>query len=358
MSKGAHVLTPNLAKRARTQGTPLIDGRTVTFVWLGESAPLLAGDFTDWERGRPVEMTQAGRNLWVHRLELPGDAYMEYAFLDGEERLPDPYNPRTTPNGVGNDNHYFYMPQSGPTPLARPRRGIQHGVVSLHSLEADSLVATGKRKLALYQPPGDDPAPLLLVWDGDDYLRRARLPVIVDNLIAQGRIQPIALAMVQNGGPARMLEYGCSDTTLLFLHEVLLPFAREHLNLLDSPAQPGVFGVLGASMGGLMALYTALRMPHIFGKALCQSGAYAFGAFDTITYDLAHSGDPQAVKIWLEVGQYDFQSLIPANRRMCDLLGECGYTFEYREYPAGHNYPAWRDQLWRGLEYLFPPVRE
>ena len=58
----------------------------------------------------------------------------------------------------------------------------------------------------------------------------------------------------------------------------------------------------------------------------------------------------------MDAGLYDFKSLLAANRRMQDLLAKHNFTFEYREYPAGHNYPAWRDELWRGLEYLFPPT--
>ena len=41
-----------------------------------------------------------------------------------------------------------------------------------------------------------------------------RLHAIVDNLIAQRRIRPVALAMVENEGGARALEYLCSDATI------------------------------------------------------------------------------------------------------------------------------------------------
>ena len=51
---------------------------------------------------------------------------------------------------------------------------------------------------------------------------------------------------------------------------------------------------------------------------------------------------------------YYFKSLLPANRDMADLLSARGYPVTYREYPGGHNYPAWRDEVWRGLEKLFP----
>jgi enterochelin esterase family protein len=50
------------------------------------------------------------------------------------------------------------------------------------------------------------------------------------------------------------------------------------------------------------------------------------------------------------------ETLLEPNRRMRALLEARGMLVGYREYPAGHNYTAWRDDLWRGLEALFPLV--
>jgi enterochelin esterase-like enzyme len=349
-------LTNEFSQRVQTCGNPLIDGHTATFVWLGDQIPILVGDFTDWERGAPAEMRPVDEEVWIYQLELPLDAYIEYAYLEGEDHLPDPFNPHTTPTGVGKRNHYFYMPQAAPSPLTKSQRRRQRGLVTKHVLPTEGLLAGRQRQVWLYQPPVDDPVPLIVVWDGKDYLRRARLPIMLDNLIAQQRIQPVALALVQNGGAARTVEYACSEASLLFLQVALLPLAYTHLNLLDFSTHIGAFGVLGASLGGLMALHTALRLPQIFGKALCQSGAYSLGFFDTISFDLVRSADPSAVKVWLDVGLYDFENLLSANQRMRDVMAERGFTFEYRQYPAGHNYPAWRDEVWRGLEFLFPPA--
>ena len=71
--------------------------------------------------------------------------------------------------------------------------------------------------------------------------------------------------MVANGGPARTVEYTCSEATLAFLLQKVLPSARRELNLVDETREPGVHGVLGASLGGLIALYTGLRAPEVFG---------------------------------------------------------------------------------------------
>jgi enterochelin esterase family protein len=188
---------------------------------------------------------------------------------------------------------------------------------------------------------------LVVVLDGPDYLR-GRLTVILDNLIALGRIQPVALAMVANGGQARSVEYLCNDATVGFLVKVVLPLAQAVLPLVDIQKSPGAYGIMGASLGGLMALYGGLRLPNIFGKVLSQSGAFFP---ESIVNDMVQCWDVNQVKIWMDAGLYE--GLCEDNQRMHAALSSHGYDVTYNEYPAGHNYSAWRDDVWRGFEHLF-----
>ncbi len=341
-------MTHPLLQRARVEGTPLIDGETATLVWRGPNPPHIIGDFNDWERGlKPLKMKRAGPGVWAAKLELPRDTYMEYALVRGSRRVLDPFNLHKLWNGINAYNHFFYMPEAAPTPLAKRWRAVPHGTVTRHIVRAPFLVADGKRPVYLYQPPANahEPCPLIVVYDGPDYLRRAQLTTLVDNLIAQKRIRPVALAMIENGGPARFMEYACSESTLAFVLSQVVPLARQHLNLIDPDQSPGAYGVLGASMGGLMALYTGLRLSHIFGKVLAQSGAFSINTFDHVVYDLAQHGPLRPLEIWMNVGRYDMLELLAANRRMLEVLMNKGYRLTYREYNAGHNYPAWRDEV-------------
>lgn len=344
-------MTHLMIGRAQAEGAPLVDGEVATFVWRGKKAPQLAGDFNDWNTAGGPRWKALVPGVWQCKLKLPRDAYIEYAYFRGEKRLLDPFNPRTTPNGMGATNNFFYMPDGAPTPLAERRPGVPRGVVTRHTVETQQLIAGARRTVYLYQPYTPEPCPLLVVYDGPDYLRRARLTRIVDNLIAQKRIQPIALAMIDNGGPARMVEYGCADMTLGFVVQCVLPLARKHLHLVNVERQPGAYGVLGASMGGLMAVYTAMRMPHVFGRVLSQSGAFRLGDYELVVADLVRDGSLKPIRIWMDVGRYEW--LLPASQKMHALLRDKGYAVEYREYNGGHNYPAWRDDIWRGLEWLF-----
>lgn len=343
----------DIKKRVLNEGTPLIDGNRVTFVWMGRRAPQLRADFSDWEIGEPVDLIEVCKNLWTYQIEIPDGAYIEYAYFEGLERITDSHNARTTPNGLGATNHYFYMPGAKPTPLARRNRTVPRGTVTRYQVETLNYVYGKHRTVYLYQPPTAEPVPLVLVWDGREYLKRARLPVMLDNLIAQGRTQPVALALVFNNSKARLSEYGCSEGSLAFVYKCLLPLAQRNLNLIDIQANPGSYATLGASMGGLMALFTALRLPDIFGKVISQSGVFCLETYKSVVFDLIESGDQKSLQVWMDVGKYDVSLLLAANRTMAPLLKSKGYMVEYREYDAGHNFPAWRDEVWRGLEFMF-----
>ncbi|WP_375767721.1 alpha/beta hydrolase-fold protein [Archangium gephyra] len=340
-----------LEQRARSEGTPVIDGETATFVWRGRKPVSVAGDFLDWS-GEPIPLKEVAPGLWTHTLTLPRDTYVEYALQDAKgRRVRDPLNERLTSNGFGDFNHYFHMPESRPTPLAQRQRDVPRGTVTRHLVETQELCVGRERAVHLYAPPTSEPCPLVVVFDGPDYLKRAKLPTLVDNLIAQGRIRPIALALVANGGPARTVEYTCSEATLVFLLDKVLPLARAELRLVDETREPGVHAVLGSSLGGLIALYTGLRAPHVFGHVLSQSGAFSVWNRDFVVFDLARSAPSHPLDVWLDCGH--FEALVEGNERMLPVLRASGHRAEYREYHGGHNYSAWRDHVWRGLEWLF-----
>ncbi len=340
-------------KLVAEKGNPLIEGDRVTFYWFGKDAPALMGDFSDWTL--PLPMTAVARGVWRHIRHFKEDAYIEYAYFRGEERVPDPYNPQTTPNGLGAVNHYFYMPQGSPSPLTISQSAFPQGAVKRFQLPCNGFLTGKTRAVHLYHPPVKGELPLWVVWDGKDYLRRGHLVTILENLIHAGRITPVALAMVDapRDDTQRMIEYAGGELTLAWLSQVLLPFAAEQLPLVDLKQRPGAFGVLGASMGGLMALHTALRLPGVFGKVLSQSGAFALGDYQPLVHDFVAHGEVLPLDIWMDVGIYE--SLLASNRSMYAELRERGYRVSYREYSGGHNYPAWRNDLWRGLEALLAP---
>jgi enterochelin esterase family protein len=345
-----------LLERVQHGGNPIIDGDQATFVWQGDApAPLLMGDFTNWGE-KPLKLTHVERDVWAHTVTLPRDAYIEYAFAhkpDIEERLSDPHNARTLWNGVDSINYSFTMPDFVPSPLLARGANVKRGTVTEHHIAGGRWLASSHRRVQLYQPPVDDPVPLVVVWDGGDYIARAKLNIIVDNLIAQGRIRPIALACIDNGQQARMAEYFCNDSTLVYVTDHVIPYAAARMKLIDPRTQPGAYGALGASMGGLMALYAGLRMPHLFGQIVSQAGAF-FNS-ELVEYmvidQLVETLPVKPLKIWQDIGTLDW--LLPGNRAMHERLVRKGYAVTYQETGGGHNYTIWSHVVGQALETVY-----
>ncbi|MBI5933223.1 MAG: esterase family protein [Chloroflexi bacterium] len=346
-------------ERARREGHPLIDGNRVTFLWQGDSAPHLIDDLHGWD-DHPQKLRRVSPGLWAASFDLARDAYLEYSFLDPstgsgqspttKSRLRDPLNKKRIWNGINAYNHFFYMPEAAPSPWTIRPREVARGTISSHTVDTWMMKFPGKRAVKLYHPPAKERIPLLVVYDGPDYLSRGRLPIIVDNLITAKRIRPIAMAFLPNGGARRGAEYACSDATLAWIEHDVLPLARRELKLLDIKKHPGAFGVLGASFGGLMSVYTGLRLPDIFGRVLSQSAVFETEGRDFVAVDLIRHA-PARPKIHMDCGRMDF--LIEDNRRMIPLLRERGFDLTYHEYGGAHNYTSWRDNIHLGLEEMF-----
>lgn len=335
---------------ARTTGSPVLEENTATFLWQGASPVALIDDTHGWEAG-PQLMVPAAPGLWTITLQLPTDAYVEYAFQDpaSGERILDPMNPQHVWNGLDGDNNYFYMPDAAQSDLVEVARGTPRGTLTRFQVGTGEFAAGRRRGVTLYQPPGRSPLPLLVVLDGPEYLRRGRLNVIVDNLIATGLIHPFAMAFVQGGGAARTIEYSCSEATLAFLFHCVIPLAQEQLQLVPPGGAP--YGILGASLGGSMAVFAGLRMPHVFGKVLSQSGAFRQPEGESVVMDLVRNLPPPEVDFWLNAGCFDDQ--LEENRELAALMDRRGFRRSYREFSGGHNYTCWRNEIGRGLVRLF-----
>lgn len=364
-------MTHPLLEQAQHEGHPLIQGNRVTFLWEGDAPPAVLGDFNLWGQfdSHPVQpMTPLADKLWSLELTLPADAYFEYVYkslvIEEEDlengllppNLDDPLNTRKITNGMGGFHYFFNMPEARHTPLVKAGRKVARGKVTRHKIDNPWVFAKSKgpRDCWLYAPPTEEPAHLLVVLDGRDYLERAGITEILDNMFAYHQIGPVALAMIDSVSNSRMVEYQASDATISALGLEIVPLAQRELNLIDIQQQPGAYGILGASMGGLMALYAGLRLPHLFGHIISQSGAFnpnlPVGAEPLIT-ELIRYLPKRDLKIWQDVGQ--FERLLDINRTVHPLLVEKGYEVTYREFPGGHNFTSWRDQLPAALQVMF-----
>jgi enterochelin esterase family protein len=203
--------------------------------------------------------------------------------------------------------------------------------------------------------------------DAEVYTTDIPVPIILDNLLAAGKIPPIVAVLVGNvrvdQQAVRTRELSCLPAFSNFLVEELLPWIRSQYRV-TSPAADTIIG--GASRGGIAAICAALEYPQQFGNVLTQSGFFVykdrnwFKRVDPASARDAEAEDEMAwehygvlmheiaqrprlpLRFYLDVGKFenDFHpSPLIANRHLRDVLIAKGYEVKYQEF-AGHHSPA------------------
>lgn len=342
---------------------PIVEGTKVTFVFHGDVSRVA---LRHWVYGLPtaVPLTRApGTDLWYHVLELPEGSRVEYKFevtVGQETRLVrDPLNDRLArdPFGANSVCHaagYTVPDWIHEDPAARK------GSVEDRVFRSEAL--GGERRVMLYRPARYRETrsyPLLVVHDGHDYDRFASLTTILDNLIHRRDIPGLVVAMTDP--PDRMEQYRDSAEHARYVAEELVPSLERELPLVGEPEGRGL---MGASLGAVASLSTAIRYPEMFGRLLLQSGSFAFSdigshdrspVFDPIAEMVnRYRADPFRVseKVFMSCGTYE--SLIYENRSLVPLLQRTGMDVRFVEARDGHNWENWRDRLREGLAFLFP----
>ena len=263
-------------------------------------------------------------------------------------------------------------PREGQALTRGGRTSVPRGVVTEHRLEHYDWAIGRRRRLWIHRPAGYQARdlPLLVVLDGNDYLR-ARMDRLNDALIAAGRMAPVVTAFVANAGRDRMVEYACSEMTLGFLVGFVLPTVQRELGIevdderdaaerraahgrSDGDVARGPVTILGASAGGLMAMHAGLRLPGVFGQVIAQSGAWELDGHELVPFDLVRDGPVRPIRIWMDAGRYEW--LFDGNERMAALLRERGYDVTYRRFSGGHNWTSWLEELVVALPAAFPPA--
>ncbi len=342
---------------------PLVDGTDVTFVFRGAADSVnLRCWISGLDTAQPFQAL-AGTDLWATTIELPKGSRIEYKLevtRQGKRKLildplnkviaHDPFGANSVCQGFG----YERPEWASHDPLSR--------LGALEQKRIDSQAFGEARDIQVYLPATfrkNRRYPLLIVHDGDDYLRYADLKIVLDNLTHRLEIPPMIVALTQS--PDRLAEYAGNDKHAQFLAEDLLPFMSTEYPLMDSVDSRCV---MGASFGGVATLHAAWRYPEHFGCLLLQSGSFAFSdlgrhkrgpVFDPVVRFMNEFREQPcrpADRVFMSCGVYE--SLIYENRSLVPHLQSKGVDLRFEEARDAHNWENWRDRLRIGLSWLMP----
>jgi enterochelin esterase family protein len=342
---------------------PIVEKGHITFVYRGKADAVRLRHWIYGLRTADDLIRVPGTDLWYLALEIPDESRVEYKFEVTRGRrvrwLEDPANPNLAydPFGANSVAHAwgYHTPD-----WTKHHHGVPEGSLEERVFHSDAL--GGARRISLYRPARFRETrrhPLLIVHDGGDYLEYASLKTVLDNLIDRLEIPGLVAALTHP--PDRMEQYRDNEAHARYLTHELVPQLEAELPLIGTPEGRCL---VGASLGGVAALSTAVRHPGFYGRLLLQSGSFAFSdigghgrgpVFDPIAdFMNAFRRKPEAVseKVFVSCGIYE--SLIYENRSLVPLLQETGMEVRFVEARDGHNWENWRDRLRTGLSWLFP----
>ncbi len=343
--------------------TPIVEGPSVTFVWRGEADEVNVRHFIYGLGSNQAMWRVEGTDLWYRVVEIPPGSRFEYKLEvvrgDKHHWIRDPGNPYIARDPFGANSVVQGAGYTIPSwiyedPDARPGQ--------LEEVLVPSQAMGGDQPLTVYTPARMRTTrryPLLVAFDGLDYVRYASLKTVLDNLIHRHEIPPMIVALSPSAN--RFEDYTASEAHARYVVDELVPWLEGRYSLRRRPADRGL---MGASLGGVAALSTAWRHPGRFGRLFLQSGSFAFtdiGESDrgpvlqqVVPWmnDFRRTPGRPAERIYVSVGMYE--SLIYENRSLAALLQGTDNVFRYEEARDGHNWENWRDRLRAGLSWLFP----
>jgi enterochelin esterase family protein len=264
------------------------------------------------------------------------------------------------------------MPEAPPQPWSQPRPGVEKGHVFEDRIA--SSILGNERRLWVYTPAGysdarNQPYGLLILFDGWGSLVLLPTPMILDNLLAAGRVPPLVALFVDSlDQETRLKELMYHQPFNDFLVQELLPWVRGRYHVTSDPRWTAL---AGASAGGLAATFAALHHPESFGCVLSQSGAFALEPkgeaepgwlarqfAERERLDLHFHLDAGLLEVHSLRQRGTGPTLLDANRRLRDVLRAKGYPVDYVEFAGGHDYISWRGTLAGGLQALLGTVRQ
>jgi predicted alpha/beta superfamily hydrolase len=253
------------------------------------------------------------------------------------------------------------------------------GRVERHPDFRSALLGT-TRRVWVYLPPQyprepERRFPVLYLQDGQNVFDGAtaflagkewEVDETVERLAREGRIEPLIVVAVDNGGERRVVEYtptrsarapdgGGADLYGRMLVEELKPWVDRTYR-----TRPGRehTGIGGSSLGGLVSLYVGLGHPDVFGRVAALSTSAWWDERFIVRFVDALPARPDT-RVWTDIGTSEGSAAVRDARALRDALVRKGWRegvdLRYLEAErAPHDETAWAKRMPAVLEFLFP----
>jgi enterochelin esterase family protein len=317
----------------------------------------------------PLAMTKGEDGIWAATLgPLPPEIWSYNFRIQGVE-ITDPSNPAVKPVPPGFAMSSF-VEVPGDTPAFYDSKPVPHGEVRMVLYESKTMGVT--RWLWIYTPPNYDRSrakyPVLYLLHGNGeaqngWVMNGRANIILDNLIADKKAQPMIVVMPQGhalqGANIEPLVRLAGETDMFSkrfspdLLQDVIPLVERNFRVYTDADHRAIAGL---SMGGGQALSIGLTNPDLFHYILGYSAAVG-GPFMNAEAEFSQAlAKPDALNskirlLWVGCGKQDF--LYQANLLFVDLLKKKGVEARYQETEGSHVWSVWRSYFNETAPMLF-----
>ncbi len=332
----------------------LPDGRAVFRIKAPEANKIVV------DLGRKYDMEKGADGSWEVTTDSLSEGFHYYSLIIDGVAVADPAS--ETFYGMGRMASGIEVPFIGDDYYQV--KGVPHGDIRMKRYYSD--LTNSWRNFYMYTPPGYDkntkekyPVLYLLHGGGEDqrgWAMQGKTDLILDNLIAKGKAKPMVIVML-DGNLA--LSGFSEDFLKLFeseLKQTVIPFVEKNYRVKTDANSRALAGL---SLGGMQTLYAGVRNTELFGYL----GVFSSGWIHPMQDELAN-GEYAFMKehaklinnnlksFWISMGGKEdiaWQNC----QRMLGRFDEMKIKYTYSEYPGGHTWPVWRNNLYNFSQILF-----
>ncbi len=309
--------------------------------------------------GKKYDMVKNSDGIWEVTTDSLSEGFHYYSLIIDGIAVADPAS--ETFYGMGRMASGFEVPFKGDSYYEV--RNVPHGDIRIKRYY--SHVTNSWRNFYMYAPPGYDqntnekyPVFYILHGGGEDqrgWATQGKTDLILDNLIADKKAVPMLVIMVDGNLPSQ--GFGIEGLNMFEkeLKECVIPFVEQNYRVKTDANNRALAGL---SMGGLQTLHAGVRNTDLFAYlGVFSSGWWSNNnelsnpqyEFMTENADAINNNLKQ---FWIAMGGKE--DIAWQNCQvMLQKFDDMKITYEYSEYPGGHSWPVWRNNLYNFSQLLF-----
>ena len=312
--------------------------------------------------GKKYDMMKDAEGFWSVTTDTISEGIHYYSLLIDGVAVADPAS--ETFYGMGRMAAGIEIPSRNGDFYAL--KDVPHGDVRMKRYY--SIVFNAWRRFYIYTPAGYDensnekyPVLYLLHGGGEDergWSTQGKTDLILDNLIAAKKAKPMLIVMMDGntgGGGIASFNERSLQTFERELKQVVIPFVEKNYRA-DTHSKSRALA--GLSMGGLQTLYAGIRNYQMFSYlGVFSSGWFAnnttlSGPEYAFMKENASAINNNVKLLWVAMGGKE--DIAHDNCKvMLSKFDEMNIRYQCSEYPGGHTWPVWRENLYRFAPLLF-----